>query len=1015
MTLEFTFDKLIKLCLLMSLIIVQTSLAQGTGTVRGRIIDKITKDGLPGANVIVKGTSIGAASDLKGNFVLRHVPTGLHTVVASYIGYEPTSIDFNILDNRTVEQEFALKAITLEGEEVIVTAQAQGQLSAINQQLSSDKISNIISEERIQELPDFNAAQTISRLPGVSTLQSSGEDNKVVIRGLAPQFNSMEIEGFKLASTGSTTIGAISQATTNDPSGAINNDRSVDISMISPYMLKSISVYKSLTPDLNANAIGGTVNMELREAPSELHTDILWQSGYTAKSKEYGNYRAVASVSRRFFDDMLGVYLFGNIESYDRNADNMTAAYVTNSSVINTTTGYRPIKVSNVQQVRHIETRKRFGGNLILDYKLPSGSIKSINMFTRLNSNYEDYRQFLDYRGGSINFNYRAGDNDIDAAINSIELDYDIADKLQMDLKFANTYSFNSLPNSPYIQFVQTGGINSPIPENTIPDNLTQYQRYETGGGGASNSFLDQVNLFSTKYKENNQTYKADFKIPLSLGPDISAYFKFGGDYSYQHHSNDQETPYANLNLTGNNAFVKMILDSLAARYSLNWTGTGRFPATNFTSTDKDLYSSFLDNRFGSLYWMINPQIPVELTNFISRTPEFNGVGGGQTPGGWFNGLYQALANDYKYTEKYFAEYFMSEVSFLDFMIVGGVRFEKLQSEFEVYNMVDARNPQVQKVDTVTSKSENEFWLPMVQLRYKPFDWMDIRYAYTQTLARQDYHQLSPRINMDYTLNNVWAGNPNLVPAQAYNHDVIISVHNNELGLFTIGGFYKTIKNFSYYTQYTLHPKAPVGLNTTSDFEILGAIPKDGALLYTYLNSPYNATIKGVEVDFQTRLWYLPFPLSGLVLGVNYTRIKSEATYPFRNDRSYANPNPPPRLLVQVFDSTRSGRLIYQPNDILNSYIGFDYGGFSGRVSFIFQGNSVSYIGAFPEQDGFTRDYFRVDASARQILPWAGIEVYLDLFNINARRNTSAQQSIGGFTNEQNYGLTGNLGIRFRM
>ena len=96
---------------------------------------------------------------------------------------------------------------------------------------------------------------------------------------------------------------------------------------MSPYMIKTISVYKALTPDLNADAIGGVVNMELREAPPELHADLLWQSGYTAKSKTYSNYRAVGSASTRFFDEKLGVYVLGNIESYDRNADNMNAGY----------------------------------------------------------------------------------------------------------------------------------------------------------------------------------------------------------------------------------------------------------------------------------------------------------------------------------------------------------------------------------------------------------------------------------------------------------------------------------------------------------------------------------------------------------------------------------------------------------------------------------------------------------------------------------------------------------------
>jgi outer membrane receptor for ferrienterochelin and colicin len=80
----------------------------------------------------------------------------------------------------------------------------------------------------------------------VSTLQSSGEASKVVIRGLAPQYNQVAVSGVTLSATGSTQIGAASQGGT---AGAINTDRSVDLSMITPYMIKTVEVYKSLTPD----------------------------------------------------------------------------------------------------------------------------------------------------------------------------------------------------------------------------------------------------------------------------------------------------------------------------------------------------------------------------------------------------------------------------------------------------------------------------------------------------------------------------------------------------------------------------------------------------------------------------------------------------------------------------------------------------------------------------------------------------------------------------------------------
>ena len=298
-------------------------MAAGTGTVKGIVYDKESKDELPGATVLIKGTSIGASTDLNGTYIIHDAPSGSQTIEISYVGYNPASITVVIPENGTLDQDFYLVATAIQGKIVVITAQAQGQIQAINQQLSSNKIANIVSDAKIQALPDFNAAQAISRLPGISVTQSSGEANKVVIRGLAPQYNEVAVGGITLASTGSSQIGATSLGLT---SGTLNDDRSVDLTMVTPYMIKSIEVYKTLTPDMEANAIGGYVNMDLREAPSGIHGDALWQSGYTQKSNTYGNYRAVASVSDRFFNDNLGVYILGDAEQYDRSADNMNAS-----------------------------------------------------------------------------------------------------------------------------------------------------------------------------------------------------------------------------------------------------------------------------------------------------------------------------------------------------------------------------------------------------------------------------------------------------------------------------------------------------------------------------------------------------------------------------------------------------------------------------------------------------------------------------------------------------------------
>ena len=989
------------------LLTLQSNTFAQTGSLTGRVYDKETKDNLVGANVVIDGTSFGAASDLDGKYTIRNVPTGDHKITVSYIGYNPVTVDVTITANRMLEQDFYLEAQAIQGQTVTITAQAQGQISAIQQQLTSDKISNVVSEARIQELPDFNAAQAISRLPGISTLQSSGEANKIVIRGLAPKYNQITIGGISLASTGSTQIGITSQGGT---AGRISNDRSVDLSLMSPYMIKTISVYKALTPDLNADAIGGVVNMELREAPPELHADLLWQSGYTAKSNTYSNYRAVGSISRRFFNEQLGVYILGNIESYNRDADNMNAGYQITSDKSGES-GYLPVRVSNVELNRHFETRKRYGGNLILDYRLPSGSIKFVNMLSRLNSKYNEYRTIYDYAGltNDLIWRYREGNNNVDLMLNSLGLTYDLG-FMTIDIKAANNYSRNNLPAAPQSEFRQTRGVGGSTP-NTVPEDLTYLVTY----GGTANNFLNTLTRFSSDYKEIGQTYKGDFKSPFNFGTNFSGYLKFGGEYRYTYHHNAQNTPYATI--AGTNDIQTAISNGILARHPnlIFNSSVARFPATSFTTPDASIYKdSFLNDKFGSLIWANNAGLLNDLINFIANNPALSSYNATATqPGGWFDGYFQTLPNTYKYIEKYYAGYIMSELNYSNLMVVGGIRYEKEKGYYDAWNLLDGRDVKTQKRFFVSSQPENEFWLPMVQARYRVTNWFDARVAYTQTLSRPDYEELSPHFTISYTLGGVTAANTHLRPAHAYNYDVIFTFHSNELGLFSVSGFYKEIKDFTYATNYPLYDTAPEGLNTINDFNIGGAIPVKGANLSTFMNTPYMSYVRGVELDLQTRFWYLPNPFNGLLLGINYTHISSNATYPWRNPRTTIVG--PRQTLTQVFDSTRSGRLIDQPNDIMNAYIGYDYEGFSARLSFLFQGNAVSYIGNFPEQDGFTRDYFRIDASARQILPWYGIELYLDMNNLNSETNTSAQKSIGGFTNEQNYGLTANLGVRYRL
>ena len=93
-------------------------------------------------------------------------------------------MDVEIKNGITTQLDIQLSPDVIEGEEVVITGQLLGQVLAINQQLTSNNIVNVVSEEKIQELPDMNAAEVIGRLPGVALQRSGGEANKIILRGL---------------------------------------------------------------------------------------------------------------------------------------------------------------------------------------------------------------------------------------------------------------------------------------------------------------------------------------------------------------------------------------------------------------------------------------------------------------------------------------------------------------------------------------------------------------------------------------------------------------------------------------------------------------------------------------------------------------------------------------------------------------------------------------------------------------------------------------------------------------
>ena len=129
---------------LLNLIFISAVFAGSTGKITGTVKDDQTGQVLPGANIIILGTNFGSSTDLIGNFLIINVPPGIYNVEASMLGYESMKVENIIVKADSVSiVNYSLVIKTIEGEAIVVTAQAERQLQAINQQLSSTVIRGV--------------------------------------------------------------------------------------------------------------------------------------------------------------------------------------------------------------------------------------------------------------------------------------------------------------------------------------------------------------------------------------------------------------------------------------------------------------------------------------------------------------------------------------------------------------------------------------------------------------------------------------------------------------------------------------------------------------------------------------------------------------------------------------------------------------------------------------------------------------------------------------------------------
>jgi TonB-dependent receptor len=979
-------------------------LLSAPGKIEGIVTDSISGDPLPGATVQLSGTSLGSATDLYGKYVIQNVPSGSYTLKASYVGCKTISIEIQMKDNQQLEEDIKLTSVGVVGSEVIVQAQANGQNVAVNQQLTSSNIVNVVSSARIQELPDANAAESVGRLPGVSLVRSGGEATQVVIRGLQPQYNTITIDGVPIPANdaGSISVGGAYATPVNSPGG-----RAVDMSMISSSSLEGVEIYKTVTPDMDAGVLGGTVNFDIREAkgtPTGAPSiSLLAQGAYNDLMSTYNDYKFVAGIEKRFFDDQFGVFAQGIAQRQNLTSNQLGGSY------------YQPDKQDKPDSIVlgslnlgfSPSEEQRYDGTLTLDYRLPNGKITLVNLWSHGNTTNESHSETYDLAnyGNDIQLGTQMSSNVLNVVTNILGFEETVS-SIQVNVKLSNAYSDNLTPSGWDVVFDQLSAGTGSIPNYEDPMYI----------GQASGKLINLNNMawqgnstWRSFNKQDDKQGSIDLERDFNLSDEVSIALKGGGSYRYTTRYYNYDDGFGSLYSGSATGFRLSLVQALPwltqPPYNFDPTGNQYFyvhglydPNMNFGKFLKGNYAMYSAVDAGTINTIMNE---IKILGAATTQP--------QTVPSYLPDQYGSIASDYSGNEFRSAEYLMATINIgPQVTIIPGVRYQGLKTAYTAPHFIgdaDATNPYPSQLlhTEVTEDEYHGYWLPDISVKYDPQLWLTVRGSYTSTLAYPDFDQIVPREDVSSNSGHyvVW-NNYALRPAQSHNYDFQVAVYNNSIGLLAVSPFLKRIDDqiFSqatYITDPSIYPGVPANTKTFS--------------LSTYINNPNRVDVWGIESEWQTHFWYLPDPLSGLVLNVNYTHIFSNAKYPYNvTEHSPVYPFP----VVHV-DTSYTDRLIQQPNDIVNLSLGYDYRQFSILISMIYQAEVYNGTNFYNSLRSDKAKYTRWDLSAKQGLPLSDLEVYVDVNDLNSEDDIYLVRGSGFPNSESNYGLTADVGLRWRL
>ncbi|MGY5847977.1 TonB-dependent receptor domain-containing protein [Salegentibacter sp. HM20] len=864
--------------------------------VKGVITDRDSGELMTGATITYKNISTGnlyqTVSGLDGSYTIRNVPTGEYQLNVSYVGYLPVQEKLNVSGNEFFRDVVLQANDEMLGEVLLVSDNRGTDAQARALERKSPNVINIISAKQIELSPDITVANVIQRVSGLSIERNaSGDPQYAVIRGMDKRYNNTLINGIKIPSPD-------------------NENRFVPLDIFPAVFLERLEVYKSLIANMEADAIGGTVNMVMKDAPIKEYLDADIQIGVNHLNFERGfdtydrsNLKRL-SPRERFGDDYRAT-------PADFSAENMIQERVTPLPDIFANLSY---------------------GNRYFNNKLGIMVGGSFQNSYRPTSNYF-YDPSVDFREGVGNplimqeLIERETSSQLQRIAFHTKVDYRFNEDHKLDLYFGNYYlnEFRVRDQERRESFVAT--------DNYAVYPVTRF----------SNIFQDIITLDlggeHRLFNYFNFDWNAIYSVANNDRPDDGV-FSRAGNYNVAQDRILNEIVYFQ-GTNNSRAWERNRDDDISLYFNLSFQPNIINENTEFQFGGV-LRNKVRDNYYNYYnYAQIFGQFKGEDWNNFGEV-NFNAMANPRGSGDRSNLVYDAA-------EDVYAGYFNTSWKLGNTEIQAGIRAELTYQSYEI-NELSASSNDVE----ISQEQEYLDLFPSISLKHRLTDKSNLKATYFKGISRPGFYEIVPTVRSAGGGDSFYSerGNSDLRPSYGHSADMRYEFFPNSIDQILLGVFYKRIRDPIEYgfplvsregerpvTNRILPQNYDDATNFGVEFDFTKYINKFGLRLnYTYTNSQIRTDKILIDEDRSRTLVNQTRPLQGqsdhignisllykdlekrwdIQLVVNYTGERIAFVSPFLDADHYMRP------MTQMDFSLEKGLnknfvIFFKGNNLLNT------------------------------------------------------------------------------------------------